>query len=73
MMVAQALVLPEACSIPLQLLNPRDEVVTIPRGTAELENVVAKVDGVPPGGVGVAVVSDGEEAGEPTEAHRKKL
>ena len=74
-MVARALVLPEACSIPLRLLNPRDEEVTIPRGTAvaELENVVAEVEGVPPGDVGVAVVSDDEEAGEPTEAHRKRL
>ena len=74
-MVARALVQPEACSIPLRLVNPRDEEVTIPRGTAvaELENVVAEVEGVPPGDVGVAVVSDDEEAGEPTEAHRKRL
>jgi len=64
---------PEACSIPLRLLNPRDEV-TIPRGTAvaELENVVAEVGGesaVPPGSMGVVVVSDDKEAGELTALH----
>ena len=52
--------------------------MTIPRGTAvaELENVVAEVGGesaVPPGSMGVVVVSDDKEAGEPTALHRQRL
>ncbi len=73
-MVARALVQPEACSVPLRLLNPRDVEVTIPKGTAvaELEGVAAGIGSIPPGDVGVAVISDGEAA-EPTAKHRQML
>ena len=52
-MIARALVQPEACSIPLRLLNPRDVKVTIHKGTtiAELEGVGAEVGGVPLGDI----------------------
>ncbi len=58
----------------LRLLNPRDVKVTISKGTAvaELEGVAAGIGSVPPGDVGVAVISDGEAA-EPTAKHRQTL
>ena len=73
-MIARALVQPQACSIPLRLLNPRDVEVTIPKGAAvaELEGVGAGVLSEP-GDMGIAVVSDDEGAVEPTAAHRQKL
>lgn len=41
MTIARALIQSEVCSIPLQLLNPREEEVTLPKGAvvAELETV----------------------------------
>ena len=73
-MIARALVQPEACSIPLRLLNPRDVEVTIHKGTtiAELEGVGAEIGGVPLGDMGVAMVSE-HEATEPTAVHRQTL
>lgn len=72
-MIAHALVQPEACSIPLRLLNPRDVEVTIPKGTvvAELESITASV----PTAGNVAVVSTDEQAVsvEPSMEHRQRL
>ena len=67
-MVARALVEPDTCSIPLRLLNPRNEEVVFPKGT-----VVAELEGVPLENMGVAVVSDSKEAQGPTEEHRQRL
>ena len=73
-MIARALVQPQACSIPLRLLNPRDVEITIPKGAAvaELEGIAAGVLSEP-GDMGIAVVSADEGAVEPTAAHRQKL
>ena len=67
-MVARALVEPDTCSIPLRLLNPRNEEVVFPKGT-----VVAELEGVPLENMGIAVVSDSKEAQGPTEKHRQWL
>lgn len=69
-MIARALVQPEACSIPLRLLNPREVEVTIPKGAvvAELEYIAAGVESMPED-----MISGDEQAGEPTAAHRQGL
>ena len=67
-MIARALVEPEARSIPLRLLNPRDEEVTISKGT-----VVAELESVAMEDLDVALVSEGEGTEEPSEEQRHKL
>lgn len=68
------LVQPEACSIPLRLLNTRGVEVTIPKGTtvAELEGVEVGIGSVPLGNMEVAMVSE-DEAIEPTAVHRQTV
>ena len=47
--IARALIQPEACSSPLGVLNPREEEVTFPKGAvvAELESVADKKQALP--------------------------
>lgn len=67
-MVARALVEPTNCTIPLRVLNPRDQEVTLRKGlcVAELEDILP---------MDVAPVSEGNGSvsEKPTEDHQKRL
>ena len=70
-MTARALVQPEACSVPLRLLNPREVEVTLPKGAvvAELESVAEDwlQEAI------IAVVSGEKQVAEPSTEDRKRL
>ena len=66
-MVARAVVQPEANSIPVHVLNPRDIEVSITKGT-----VLAKLESVPQSPV-VSTVTQQSARDEPSQEHKERL